>query len=90
MSQLSDVESSGFNNAEITNEVKQVFAELPRDTFVQEIVEGAATSALVTGAVAAAQVLRSGKVSQEQFKSVFGGVSVGVVTATALEVLLGG
>ena len=89
-SQLSDVESSGFNNAEITNEVKHVFEELPCDTLVQEIAEGAAASALVAGAVSAAQVLRSGKVSQEQFKSAFGDVSVGVVTATVLEVLLGG
>ena len=67
-----------------------MFEELPGDTLVQEIAEGAAVSALVAGAVSAAQVLRSGKVSQEQFKSAFGDVSVGVVTATALEVLLGG
>jgi len=88
--QLPSVESSGFSNTEITDDVNQVFTELDDDTLTEEILEGAGASLLVTGAVAAAQVLRSGKVSHEQFKSAFKDVSVGVVTATALDVLLGG
>lgn len=83
------IESSGFSNTEITDDVKQVFTELDHDTLTEEILEGAGASLLVTGAVAAVQVLRSGKFSHEQFKSAIKDVSVGGVTATALDVFLG-
>ena len=84
------VTTSGFSNAELSRQVENVVSELPGDTLAGEIADGAATSALLAGGVTAAQVLRSGKVSRQQFATAFGDVSVGVVTATALDVLLEG
>ena len=84
------VTASGFSNAELSRQVKNVVSELPGDTLAGEIADGAATSALLAGGAAAAQVLRSGKVSRQQFATAFGDVSVGVLTATALDVLLEG
>ena len=84
------VTTSGFSNAELSRQVENVVSELPGDTLAGEIADGAATSALLAGGVAAAQVLRTGKVSRQQFATAFGDVSVGVVTATALDVLLEG
>lgn len=87
---VSAASGSGFSNAAISDDVARVFTELPRDSVAVEIAEGAATSALLAGAISAAQVLRSGKVSRQQFATAFGDVSVGVITATALDVLLDG
>lgn len=84
------VNSSGFSNAKLSDDVERVFADIPGDNFATEIAEGAATSALLAGAISAGQVLRSGKVSRQQFATAFGDVSVGVVTATALDVLIDG
>ena len=82
------VTTSGFSNAELSRQVENVVSELPGDTLAGEIADGAATSALLAGVASAAQVLRSGKVSRKQFATAFGDVSVGIVTATALDVLL--
>ena len=70
--------------------MENVVSELPGDTLAGVIADGAATSALLAGGVAAAQVLRTGKDSRRQFATAFGDISVGVVTATALDVLLEG
>lgn len=87
---IPSVSSSGFSNTEISSDVNRVVSELPGDSLDAELAEGAATSALLAGAISAAQVLRSGKVSRQQFATAFGDVSVGVVTATALDVLIDG
>lgn len=87
---VSAASGSGFSNAAISGDVSRVFTELPGDSVAGEIAEGAATSALLAGAISAAQVLRSGKVSRQQFATAFGDVSVGVITATALDVFLDG
>ena len=70
--------------------VDQVFSGLPGDGLIQEIGEAVATSALVSGALAAGRVLRAGSVSPDQFRSAFGDMAVGAVTATVLDALLGG
>ncbi len=67
-----------------------VFSELPGDGLLQEITDAVVTSALVSGAFAAGRVLKQGQVSGHQFRSAFGDVAIGAVTATALDVLLGG
>lgn len=82
--------SSGFSNAKLSGDVERVVTELPGDDLATDIAEGAATSALLAGAISAGQVLRSGKVSRQQFTTAFGDVSVGVVTATALDTLING
>lgn len=82
------VVSSGISNASLSDDVERVFTALPGDGFAAQIGEGAATSALLTGAISAGQVLRSGKVSRQQFATAFGDVSVGIVTATVLDALL--
>lgn len=87
---VSAASGSGFSNAAISGDVSRVFTELTGDSMAVEIAEGATTSALLAGANSAAQVLRSGKVSRQQFATAFGDVSVGVITATALDVLLDG
>jgi len=87
---IQNVSSSGFLNANLSDDVRRVVTELPGDSLATEIAQGAATSALLAGAISAGQVLRTGKVSRQQFATAFGDVSVGVVTATALNVLIDG
>ncbi len=89
-SNLPTVRSSDFSNAKLSGDVERIFADLPGDNLAKEISEGAGASALLAGAMTAARVLRSGKVTRKQFTTAFGDISVGVVTATALDVLLGG
>lgn len=84
------VGSSGYFNAEISDEVNRVVSELPADSLTTEVAEGAATSAFLAGAMAAGQILRSGTVTRQQFSTAFGDVAVGVVTATVLDVLIYG
>ncbi|MBW0159588.1 hypothetical protein KTQ37_15825 [Sinorhodobacter sp. B57] len=84
------IDSSGLSNADISADVARVVSDLPGDGLATEMAEGAATSALLAGAMSAAQVLRSGKVSRQQFATAFGDISVGMVTATALDVLIEG
>lgn len=85
---LEGVESSGFKNDELTAKVDGVFGALPEDSLGKELLQGGATSALVAGAFGAAKVLREGRVSKQQFASAFGDVSLGLVTATALDALI--
>ena len=88
--ELDLVASSGFLNAELTSDVNDTFLELPGDTLVVELAEGIATSALVSGALAAGRILRQRQLDGKQVWSGLGDVAVGAVTATTLEVLLGG
>lgn len=88
--QLTGISSSGFFNTEMTVRVEDVLSELSSASITNEIANSAATSSLLAGAVAAAQILRSGQVSRKQFATAFGDVSVGLVTATALDALLEG
>lgn len=87
---MPSIATSGFSNAELSQQVKAVLSELPGDSLEEEVTDGAMASALLAGAVTAAQVLRSGKVSRQQVSVALGDVSIGVVTATALDVLLAG
>lgn len=52
--------------------------------------EGVAMSTLVSGAFAAGRSLWSGTISPDQFRTAFGDVAVGAVTATVLDTLLNG
>lgn len=87
---IDGVTSSGFSNAQLSEDVERIFTDIPGDGLATDIAEGAATSALLAGAISAGQVLRTGKVSRQQFATAFGDLSVGVVTATALDVLIDG
>lgn len=91
-STLQGIASSGFSNVQLSGDVERVFTQIsdPGPSLETEIADGAATSALFAGAIAAGQVLRSGKVSRQQLATAFGDVSVGLVTATALNVLIAG
>ena len=87
---IDGVASTGLSNERLTDNVEQVFSGLPGDGLLQEVGEAVATSALVSGALAAGRVLRAGSVSPEQFRGAFGDMAVGAVTATVLDALLGG
>lgn len=87
---IDGVGSTGLSNDYLTDNVDAVFSSLPGDGLLQEVGEAVVTSALISGALAAGRVLRAGTVSPDQFRSVFGDVSVGAVTATVLDVLLDG
>ena len=80
--------SSGFSNAQLCKDVERAFTDLAGEDLITDVAEGAATSALLASAISAGQVLRTGKVSRQQFATAFGDVSVGVVTATVLDVLV--
>lgn len=83
-----NVSTSGFSNSSLTNDVSGVFSELPGDSLMQEIVEGAAIGGLVGAAITAGKILREGKVSKQQFSQAFGDMAVGGVAATTLNALL--
>lgn len=87
---IDGIASTGLSNEHLTAKVDQVFLGLPGDGFLREVGEAVATSALVSGAFAAGRVLRAGSVSPDQFRSAFGDMAVGAVTATVLDALLGG
>lgn len=87
---VAGVASSGLSNEHLTAQVDEVFSALPGDGLVQEVGEAVAASALVSGAFAAGRVLRTGSVSRAQFRSAFGDMAVGAVTATVLDVFLEG
>jgi hypothetical protein len=87
---VAGVASSGLSNENLTAQVDEVFSALPGDGLIQEVGEAVAASALVSGAFAAGRVLRTGSVSRSQFRSAFGDMAVGAVTATVLDVLLEG
>ena len=83
---VSSVESSGFSNAELSQEVKATIAKLEGQVFS----DGTVISPLLAGAVAAAGVLHFGKVSPQQLSKALRDVSAGVGTATALDIILQG
>lgn len=87
---ITAVGSSGFLNSDLTANVNDAFLELPGDSIATEIFEGVATSTLVSGALAAGRVIREKQINREQVKKTLGDVAVGAVTATSLEILLGG
>ncbi len=87
---MPSVASSGFSNAALSQEVEDVLSELPGDGLAGEAADGAVTSALLAGAAAAGQALRTGRVSRREVSRALGDVSVGVVAATALDALLEG
>ena len=87
---IDGVTSTGLSNEHLTSNVDQVFSGLPGEGLLQEVGEAVATSALVSGAIAAGRVLCAGSVSPDQFRSAFGDMAVGAVTATVLDALLGG
>lgn len=84
------VASSGFRNAELSETVSEAFSELPGEELVTEITEGVATSALISGALAAGRILKGGSVSKHQFRSMLGDAAVGAVTAATLDAILDG
>lgn len=84
------VGDSGFSNAALTGDVDRVVRDLSRDTLRAALVEGAATSGLVSAAIAAAQMLRGGPGDRDRVARICADLGLGVVTATALDVLLDG
>lgn len=84
------VSSSGFSNAELEAEVRETFAILPGDSVPQEMVEAVGTSILVSAAFAARGVLRAGRVEPRALRAAMGDLGVGMTTALALDVALGG
>lgn len=88
--EIEGVRSSGFSNAELSDDVERVISEVKGENFTVEIAEGATTSTLLTAAISAGRILRSGKVTRRQFATAFGDVSLGVITATVLDVLIDG
>ena len=85
-----DGASSGFSNVALRQEVAGVFDELPGDGLVRELGEGVATSALVSGAIAAGRILRGGSTSGLELRQAFGDVAVGGIAAATLDTLLDG
>lgn len=81
---IDGVVSSGLSNDHLTAKVDEVISGLPGDGLLQEVGEAVATSALVSGALAAGKVLRSGSVTSAQFRDSVGDMAVGAVTATVL------
>lgn len=87
-SRLDGVEGSGFFNVALSGRVDEVFGDLPTDDLHREILDGAATSALVAGALTASQVLRTGRLDGRHALRVAGDVTLGAIAAAALDAML--
>ena len=81
---------SGFSNAELEAEVRETFALLPGENVPQEMLDAAGTSVLVCAAFAAREVLKAGRVEPRALRAAMGDVGIGLTTALALDVILGG
>jgi hypothetical protein len=88
--QIEGIESSGFSNVALGENVRGVFDGLPGDSLARDLTDGVATSALVSGAFMAAKALRTGQVTNAELKRAFGGLAVGAVSAVVLDTLLDG
>lgn len=87
-SRFENVECSGFTNAALDKRVGGVIDELPGDSLMQEMAEGVATSALVSAAIGAANVLRGHKPSKQMLASTAQNVALGAGTAAVLDTIL--
>ena len=87
---VSDVSDSGFANAKLDADVNAAFSALPEDSYAENLAEAAGGSVLVSGAFAAAQTLRSGRVSKRQLSEALGDIGVAAVAATTLDALIDG
>lgn len=84
------VTGSGFVNAELEAEVRAVLGALPGENLPQELLEAAGASLFVGAALAARGALQAGRVEPRALKAAMGNLGVGLTTALALDVLLGG
>lgn len=81
------IESSGFSNVELTQDVKDRLKELQGDGLLDEISDGLATSSLVSSAIIAGQAVR-GQLAGNQLRSFLVDIGVGATSAALLDVLL--
>ena len=86
--EFADIGSSGFANLDLTNEVKGELANLRHDTPLENLAEGAGTSALVTAALIARSALAGKSITDETLRSALGSVSSGVVASVVLGMIL--
>lgn len=84
------VSSSGFSNSELEDQVRETLMGTYGSNVSQEMVEAASSSLLVGAAFAAGQAIRTGSVGKRELKAALGDIGVGLGTALALEVVLGG
>jgi hypothetical protein len=89
-SRVSDVESSGLSNADLTEDVRDRLEDLSGDTILEEVLDGAVPSVLVAAAFAAGRAVRERRFSREHLQGALGDVAVGVVAATVLDLLIDG
>jgi hypothetical protein len=82
------IASSGFSNADIETEVRGTLRELYGDSFTDEMIDAASTSALVSAAFVASKALKKGRVDRRELSSAMGDLGIGIVTATVLELFL--
>jgi hypothetical protein len=85
---IEGVESTGFSNRQLTEEVSDVVSELPGDGLLEDMGEAVATSALVSAAFSAGHAIKTGRFSAKELRSALGDATVGTVTAVALDTLL--
>ncbi|MCP1168924.1 hypothetical protein [Limimaricola litoreus] len=84
------VSGSGFANTELEAEVRAALGALPGESLPQDLLEAAEASLFVSAALTARGALRAGRVEPRALKAAMGNLGVGLTTALALDVLLGG
>src|SRR5690606_33394597 len=82
------IESSGFQNEELTRDVYDRLEQLQGEGLIDEISDGLLTSTLVSSAIIAGNAVRSKKLSEQNIRSFLIDAGIGVTTATVLDVLL--
>jgi hypothetical protein len=79
------IESSGFQNEELTRDVYDRLEQLQGEGLIDEISDGLLTSSLVSSAIIAGKAVRSKKLSEQNIRSFLIDAGIGVTTATILD-----
>lgn len=87
---LPGVSGSGFHEADLAAEVRSTLARLSDEGTPQGMLDAAEASIFVHAAFAARTALRAGRVEPRALRMAMGELGVGVTTALAIDVLLGG
>ena len=84
---LTGVQSSGFSNADISEEVRLRMKELEGESLFDDMLDAAATSVLLHGVIASKRAL-SGRYSRDQMVGTLNDTSIAIGTGILLEQLL--
>ena len=86
---MDDVDSSGFANADLKDNVSTTIEKMGEDTLISVVGDAAATSMVVSGVLRSRSIIKNRGLSRDEAKGTLRDISVGGGTAAILELLVG-